>query len=552
MQSAPYRHSVLIVEDERIFAKDLQQTLADMGYDAFAIAASADDAIVRASERCPDLVLMDIRIKGSRDGVDTAALLREQFGVPIVYLTAHADDATIERAKRTEPYGYLMKPVKSVELRSAIEVAIHRHAMDSRLRERERQSSTRLPLTTPPVAVDLAGAVTFMTSAAENLTGTMAAGLAHAISNPLAIVLGNASLALEQLRRSDGAALDIDDMIAAQEAIENAARRIGRIVSDLQASTQPPQPVRGIADVERTIAWALQFTAQELRPRARVEVDNRCAGATVDLDETRFSQVLVHLLVNAAQAVPAGRPDHHRVVLCVRRADNMIAVEVHDSGPGMSPERIARAFEPFFAVGPAGAIGPAGAPSTGAGLGLAICHGIVGAAGGRLEIDSKPGHGSVLRVLLPSARPLVTQELSPIAASGLVPAAHAPRARILMIDDEPMVLRTQARMLRSHDVVCVDSARAALELIDRGDAFDLIFSDLMMPGMSGMDLYEHLLHSHPEAAHRMVFLSGGAISARTRDFLAVVPNVALQKPVAAAELREFVLRSLAGAAPPRA
>src|SRR5690242_6972416 len=123
-------HSVLIVEDERIVAKDLQQTLAGMGYDAFAIASSADEALARASARCPDVVLMDIRIKGQRDGVETAEILRAQFDVLVVYLTAHADDATIERAMLTGPYGYLLKPVKAAELKSAIEVSVYRHAME--------------------------------------------------------------------------------------------------------------------------------------------------------------------------------------------------------------------------------------------------------------------------------------------------------------------------------------------------------------------------------------------------------------------------------------
>src|ERR1044071_1869885 len=95
--------SVLIVEDERIVAKDLQQSLAGLGYDAFAIASSADEALRPAAGRRHDAILMDIRIKGQRDGIDTAALLREQFDVPIVYLTAHADDATIARANATGP-----------------------------------------------------------------------------------------------------------------------------------------------------------------------------------------------------------------------------------------------------------------------------------------------------------------------------------------------------------------------------------------------------------------------------------------------------------------
>src|SRR6266545_2937465 len=134
--------SILIVEDEGIVAKDLQQTLGELGYDAFAVAFSAEDAIARASERCPDLVLMDIRIKGGRDGIATAEILKARFGVPVVYLTAHADEGTIERAKKTEPFGYLLKPVKAAELRSVIEVSLYKHEMERRLKHRERWFST--------------------------------------------------------------------------------------------------------------------------------------------------------------------------------------------------------------------------------------------------------------------------------------------------------------------------------------------------------------------------------------------------------------------------
>lgn len=126
------RYSVLIVEDERIVAKDLQQTLGGLGYDAFDIASSADEALSKASLRCPDVVLMDIRIAGALDGIDAAQVLRQRFGIPVVYLTAHADEATLERAKQTEPYGFLVKPLRVSELRSTLEIALHRHAADTR------------------------------------------------------------------------------------------------------------------------------------------------------------------------------------------------------------------------------------------------------------------------------------------------------------------------------------------------------------------------------------------------------------------------------------
>src|SRR5688572_2692269 len=111
--------TILVVEDERLVAKDLQRSLTNLGYQVPATAASADDAIRLASDRCPDLVLMDIRIKGDLDGIETAQILRHKFDVPVVYLTAYADEETVARAKVTEPFGYLLKPVKEGELRSA-------------------------------------------------------------------------------------------------------------------------------------------------------------------------------------------------------------------------------------------------------------------------------------------------------------------------------------------------------------------------------------------------------------------------------------------------
>ncbi len=118
------RGSVLIVEDERIVAMDLQATLRDLGHDAFAIASSADEAIAAVNQRCPDVVLMDIRIKGAVDGIETAARLRARFDLAIIFLTAHNDDATLARASDTAPDGYVQKPVQVDALRLAVEHAL--------------------------------------------------------------------------------------------------------------------------------------------------------------------------------------------------------------------------------------------------------------------------------------------------------------------------------------------------------------------------------------------------------------------------------------------
>jgi len=124
----------MIVEDERIFARDLQQQLRSLGYDSSASAASGEDAIALARQRKPDVVLMDVRIKGAMDGVATAERIRAMHDVPVIFLTAHADDTTLGRAKNTRPYGYLLKPIKPAELKTTIEIAIAKHRAEIELR----------------------------------------------------------------------------------------------------------------------------------------------------------------------------------------------------------------------------------------------------------------------------------------------------------------------------------------------------------------------------------------------------------------------------------
>jgi diguanylate cyclase (GGDEF)-like protein/PAS domain S-box-containing protein len=124
---------ILIVEDERIVAADLAAVLRQLGYEVTGMAASADQALALVEADRPDLALMDIRIRGDRDGIDVAGVLRARFRIPVVFVSAFADDVTIERARQTQPFGYLVKPFSDRELRSAIEVALNHHELESRL-----------------------------------------------------------------------------------------------------------------------------------------------------------------------------------------------------------------------------------------------------------------------------------------------------------------------------------------------------------------------------------------------------------------------------------
>ena len=138
-KSKPVR--VLVVEDETIVAMDLTDNLRILGYDVVGTAASGKDAINKAESTRPDIVLMDIMLKGNMDGVEAAEIIRSQVNIPVIFLTACADDKTLERAKVTEPFGYLIKPFEERELRSHIEIALYKHRMEKQLRESEERYS---------------------------------------------------------------------------------------------------------------------------------------------------------------------------------------------------------------------------------------------------------------------------------------------------------------------------------------------------------------------------------------------------------------------------
>ncbi len=163
---------ILVVEDEGIIAKDIQVTLEAMGYEVPATATTADEAFEKAAELMPDLVLMDIVLPGGTDGVTAAERMRGKLNIPVIYLTAHSDSATFQKAKLTEPYGYIVKPVVERELRIGIEMAMHRHRMDQHRAELERWFASTLGcIGEAVIAADRQGHVRFMNTQAEELTG---------------------------------------------------------------------------------------------------------------------------------------------------------------------------------------------------------------------------------------------------------------------------------------------------------------------------------------------------------------------------------------------
>ncbi len=168
----PRKVRIVVAEDESLVALHIRAMLEGMGYEVAGVAASGEEIVAAAEATRADLVLMDIMLRGEMDGIRAAEKIRERRSVPIIYLTAYADEATLERAKRTQPFGYLLKPFDERELYTAIETALFKHAIESRLKERERWLTTILSgIADGVISTDRAGRVTFMNPVAEALTG---------------------------------------------------------------------------------------------------------------------------------------------------------------------------------------------------------------------------------------------------------------------------------------------------------------------------------------------------------------------------------------------
>ena len=367
--------------------------------------------------------------------------------------------------------------------------------------------------------------------------GTMAAGVAHEINNPLSALVANAEYVLERLTNARLTLAEdspherwLDETVNAQRDLLSAASRITRIVADLKTFSRPEPASCKTIDVRDAIESAIRATEHEFRHRAKLSVRLKKVPL-VSGDDMRLVQVIVNLLINAAHAiVPGGYATNTVAVTTQCDAQGRVVIEVMDSGCGMTPETQSKIFEPFFTTKAVGA---------GTGLGLSISHGIVCSLGGTLEVESQLANGTTFRITLPASE---GQSLSPSPTQSQV-RQHL--GRLLIVDDEAIVRSALERVLDQHQLVSTGDAREALRWLEEDSRFDLILCDLMMPTMTGIDFYRALLATRPELARRIVFLTGGATTPRVHAFLNAVPNQHLQKPFEVQALRALVQQALA-------
>jgi signal transduction histidine kinase/CheY-like chemotaxis protein len=365
--------------------------------------------------------------------------------------------------------------------------------------------------------------------------GTLATGVAHEINNPLTYVLLHLHR-LYRLMSDPGAAAgagaergDAAETIRLLEEALEGAERVRTIVKDLLDFARADDARSEAVDVERVLDASVKLARSGIKYRAQVLRQPggvpRVAGC-----EARLGQVFLNLLVNAAQAFEQSDPEHNRIVVSTRLDEpSLVLVEVADNGSGIAPEHLERIFEPFFTTKALG---------DGTGLGLAITRSIVESLGGRIAVVSTPGTGTAVRVWLPTASALPSGRAS---ATGPPLHATASRGRVLVIEDEPILARAVATALSTrHEVVVCTGSQDGLQHIRNGPPFSVVLCDVIMPGMSGTELFRTVCAEHPEYASRFVFVTGGAVTPTDRDFLVRTGAPILSKPYDMSVIEELI------------
>ncbi len=367
--------------------------------------------------------------------------------------------------------------------------------------------------------------------------GTLAAGVAHEINNPLAYLKANLDVAVsrrlpELQRRAEAAdAGDLRDGLAQLGQMlalaQEGAERVRSIVQDLKTFSRVDDEHRLLLDVSRVMDASINLAQNEIKHRATLVRDYEPVPVVL-ANEARLGQVFLNLLVNAAQAISNTASDTNEIrVRIAPDGEEKVVVSVSDTGAGIPPHLVTRIFDPFFTTKPVG---------VGTGLGLWICQGIVTALGGQIDVSTAPGQGTTFRVALPAA-PAGARSSAPPPVDPSQPPT--PRARVLVIDDEPAITQAITIALADHDVVAANDPHEALELL-RTARFEIVLCDLMMPHMTGMDLYADVARRDPELASRFLFVTGGTFTGPAREFAEKHLSDCIEKPFELPYIRAVV------------
>jgi len=364
--------------------------------------------------------------------------------------------------------------------------------------------------------------------------GTLAAGVAHEINNPLAYVIANRDLLEDELVNPSkpGTVSKVNRRLS---VMAEGLERVRSIVADLNTYAKPETTadISAPANLSEVIQAAVSIAGNAIRNRATLHQNLR-PNTIVHANQRRLEQVLINILVNAAQAIPEGDSANQHIEIAVRTEEDLAVIDISDTGTGISSEHIERVFDPFYTTKPVG---------EGTGLGLAISQSIIAKSGGSISISSVISQGTTVSIRLPLTDTPVSGAVTSDTAENLPPPTQSP-ARILVIDDEPAIRELLVEMLAPHQIDTVPGANEALGELQQ-HSYDLILCDISMPGISGIDFLKTLESTNDRASESVIFLTGGAVTAKAADTLSKSRRPVITKPFRFDEVHEIVRQQLA-------
>ncbi len=364
--------------------------------------------------------------------------------------------------------------------------------------------------------------------------GALAAGMAHEINNPLTHLIGG----LEQVQRllATDAPLTPKESSILKDKVHlllKSSLRISEIVKDLNLFSRNDHEDLEPVDVRHAIETIFPFVQIEIKNRARLITDFDEVPFCI-ANEGRLGQVFLNLIVNALQAMPAETADQNTLYLSIKSRDSKtVEIEVRDNGVGIAPENLKKIFQPFFTTKPIG---------TGTGLGLSICFNLIQKFKGEIQVHSQLNVGTSFKVLLPAALPSEAR-----SHTSATPKRNLSRKVILIVDDEEEIRDLIASEFENeHEVLTAKNGFSALEILNsRASDVHLILCDLIMPGLSGTELFAKSVSTWPEISQKFLFLTGGAINPEAQTFIQQRPKQVLLKPFSLSQLRDVIAGRLA-------
>ncbi|MCD6506754.1 response regulator [Candidatus Poribacteria bacterium] len=514
---------VLLIEDDEDQALLIADFLAEEseGFDVDVAFSWKDCEGKKLSSY--DIVLLDYNLPDI-SGLDALSLILSQADLPVIFVTGENESETAMKALRAGAFDYIVKagdylhalPVNINKVIEQFRIRKEKERLEGELRkslEELREMQEKLIQTEKLSAI-----------------GKLVAGVAHEINNPLTGIVGYAQILL-------GKKEDLDPLVRkGLEVIYEEAQRAARIVQNLLQFARKHPPRRSYISINSVIEKTIELKEYELRVNnIHLSLDLAPNLPMTMADPHQLQQVFINIITNAQQAIMEAGRERGRISIKtepVMADPPLIRISFTDNGKGIPEEIINKIFDPFFTTKDVG---------EGTGLGLSICYGIIKEHNGNIYASNLSGGGAVLTVELPVVEPVMEFETEEESAD----TASLPSLRILVVDDELSIQDMLVDMLSAdgHKVDTASNGQVALEKL-RTRGYDLIISDIKMPGMNGQSFYEYLSGVNPAMSRRIIFITGDTLSRETEEFLESVGVPHIEKPFSLEEMLVAIRKAL--------